>query len=155
MSAAHDLIREADAQGIRLFVDDGKLKWRAKSPPADDLLRRLREHKPEVIREVQGASSGTADAIPHKPSKSTLAVLVEAHHFNVSCKLDGDNLLLSLPPGTRAPIPARIVDAIRGNKPEIIAILCDPKRPKGYSDDEWLAAIVDAARLGYPRERSL
>jgi TubC N-terminal docking domain len=51
MTAALDLIREAEAQGIRLLVEGAKLKWRSKSPIRDELLGRLREHKPERVIE--------------------------------------------------------------------------------------------------------
>jgi TubC N-terminal docking domain len=53
MTAALDLIREAEAQG-RLLVEGAKLKWRSKSPIRDELLGRLREHKPEIIALLTG-----------------------------------------------------------------------------------------------------
>ena len=46
-----------------------------------------------------------------------------------------------------------LLDRLRRNKPEIVALLRQAAcaiRPAGYSDVEWLAAIADAQRLGYP-----
>jgi TubC N-terminal docking domain len=54
MTAALDLIREAEAQGVRLLVEGAKLKWRSKSPIRDELLGRLRERKPEIIALLTG-----------------------------------------------------------------------------------------------------
>jgi hypothetical protein len=42
------------------------------------------------------------------------------------------------------------VAAIKRNKAEIVTLLRATMRPKGYNDDEWLAAVADEARLGYP-----
>jgi TubC N-terminal docking domain len=49
------LIREAEAQGVRLLVEGAKLKWRSKSPIHDELLGRLREHKPEIFKGMKPA----------------------------------------------------------------------------------------------------
>jgi hypothetical protein len=68
-----------------------------------------------------------------------------ARQFNVQIKLCGDNLALDAP---EAP-PERVLDALRENKPQIVAILRASIRPAGYSDDAWLAAVGDAVRLGY------
>jgi hypothetical protein len=46
-----------------------------------------------------------------------------------------------------------LLDRLRRNKPEIVALLRQAAcaiRPAGYSDVEWLAAVADAQRLGYP-----
>lgn len=68
-----------------------------------------------------------------------------ARQFNVQIKLCGDNLALDAP---EAP-PEWVLDALRENKPQIVAILRASIRPAGYSDDAWLAAVSDAVRLGY------
>ncbi len=61
MTATLDVIREAEARGVQLFVEGETLKWRSKSSIPGELLRRLREHKPEVIRELQGAAEGVSE----------------------------------------------------------------------------------------------
>ena len=68
-----------------------------------------------------------------------------ARQFNVQINLCGENLALDAP---EAP-PERVLDALRENKPQILAILRASIRPAGYSDDAWHAAVGDAARLGY------
>lgn len=53
MSAAV-LIAEAQAAGVRLYVvDGGGLKWTSATPPPADLLARLRENKPLLIRALE------------------------------------------------------------------------------------------------------
>lgn len=49
---AHALIAEALASGLLLWRDaDGSIGWKIDQPPAPvDLLERLREHKPELLR---------------------------------------------------------------------------------------------------------
>jgi hypothetical protein len=59
------------------------------------------------------------------------------------------NLALKTP----AKPPDDLLDRLRRNKPEIVALLRQAAcaiRPAGYSDVEWLAAVADAQRLGYP-----
>jgi hypothetical protein len=65
--------------------------------------------------------------------------------YNVRVWLDGDQMLMNAP----VKPPEHIICALKANKPGIVAILRATIRPKGYSDDEWLAAVGDAARLGY------
>jgi hypothetical protein len=67
-----------------------------------------------------------------------------AHRVQIS--LDGDELNMEAP----AAPPDAVVAAIKRNKAEIVTLLRATMRPKGYNDDEWLAAVADAARLGYP-----
>jgi TubC N-terminal docking domain len=63
----------------------------------------------------------------------------------VEVTLCGDRLALRAPQA----LPEDVLEALEGMKPEIIAILRASFRPAGYSDDVWLAAVLDAARLGY------
>ena len=68
----------------------------------------------------------------------------EAAKSGVWVGLNGGNLALKA--------PAKPPDALLV-KPEIVALLRQAAcavRPAGYSDAEWLAAIADAKRLGYP-----
>jgi hypothetical protein len=63
--------------------------------------------------------------------------------------LNGNNLALKAP----AKPPDALLDKLKANKAEIVALLRQAAcavRPAGYSDAEWLAAIADAKRLGYP-----
>jgi hypothetical protein len=73
----------------------------------------------------------------------------------VQITLDGDDLELA---GPAAP-PDTVLAAIKKHKAEIVTLLRAAMRPAGYSDEQWLAACIDAARLGYglliaERERS-
>jgi hypothetical protein len=71
--------------------------------------------------------------------------LQAARRFNVQINLCGGDLTLDAP---EAP-PKHVLDALRENKPEIIAILRASIRPAGYSDDEWLACplwVIAASR---------
>ena len=71
--------------------------------------------------------------------------LQAARRSNVQINLCGDNLALDAP---KVP-PERVLEALQENKPQIVAILRASIRPAGYSDDARLAAVGDAARLGY------
>jgi hypothetical protein len=72
-------------------------------------------------------------------------ILRDAAQHNVRVWLDGDQMLMNAPMKP----PERIICALKENKPGIVAILRAAIRPTGYSDDEWLAAVGDAVRLGY------
>src|ERR1700756_2932108 len=61
--------------------------------------------------------------------------------------IDGDDLVMEAP----ARPPDAVLAAIKHNKLKIIALLRAPERPKNVDDNEWLAAIVEAHRLGYGR----
>ena len=71
--------------------------------------------------------------------------LKAARRANVQITLRGNQLALDAPDLP----PEHVLDALRENKPEIMAILRAAIRPAGYSDDTWLSAVLDAARLGY------
>ena len=80
---------------------------------------------------------------------SAVALIREAARSGVWVGLDGDKLALK----ARARPPDDLLDRLRRNKPEIVALLRQAARairPAGYSDVEWLAAVADAQRLGYP-----
>lgn len=79
------LIRRAEAAGLTLFLDNGRLRWRASTPPPEDLLTALRAARDEVKAALaermtpaaQGApppegeasapASGTPRAAPERP----------------------------------------------------------------------------------------
>jgi TubC N-terminal docking domain len=80
---------------------------------------------------------------------SAANLIRDAARTGVWVGLDGDKLAL------RAPVkpPDALLAKLKANKPEIIALLRHAAcavRPAGYSDAEWLAAVADADRLGYP-----
>jgi hypothetical protein len=77
---------------------------------------------------------------------SPIRALSEARRFNVRITLNHGKLALR---ATAKP-PDHVVDMLREAKPGIVALLCSPIRPAGYSDAEWLAAVLDADRLSYP-----
>jgi hypothetical protein len=72
-------------------------------------------------------------------------ILRNAARYNVRAWLEGDGMRMHAP----VKPPDHIISALKENKPGIVAILRAAIRPNGYSDDEWLAAVGDAARLGY------
>jgi hypothetical protein len=82
-------------------------------------------------------------AEPHLNALETLRAAA-AHHVQIS--LDGDDLIMEAPTTP----PDAVVAAIKRNKAAIVTMLRAATRPKGYTDDRWLAAVADAARLGYP-----
>jgi hypothetical protein len=79
------------------------------------------------------------------PDMSALDTLRDAARHGVQITLDGDDLELAAPV---AP-PEAVLAAIKRHKAEIVTLLRAAMRPRGCSDDEWLAACIDAARLGY------
>jgi hypothetical protein len=78
---------------------------------------------------------------------SPVEALRAARAAGIRVGIEGDDLVMEAP--TRP--PDAVLAAIRHNKLEIIALLRAPERPKNVGDNEWLAAIVDAHRLGYRR----
>jgi hypothetical protein len=77
---------------------------------------------------------------------TTLETLRAAARHGVQISLDGDDLVMEAPTGP----PDAVLASIKRNKSEIIILLRAALRPAGYSDVEWLAAVADAQRLGYP-----
>jgi hypothetical protein len=76
---------------------------------------------------------------------STVEALKAARAADIGVRIDGDDLVMEAP----AAPPDAVLAAIKHNKLEIM--LRAPERPKSVGDNEWLAAIVDAHRLGYGR----
>jgi hypothetical protein len=79
---------------------------------------------------------------------SALAVIKEAAKCGVRVSLSGDSLALKAATKPSADLLAKL----QKHKRWIVALLQQEARarPAGYSDLEWLAAIADAKRLGYP-----
>lgn len=80
---------------------------------------------------------------------SAVTLIREASKSGVWIGLDGDKLVL------RAPVkpPDELIAKLKANKAELVAILRQAARavrPARVSDAEWLAAVADAWRLGYP-----
>ena len=87
------------------------------------------------------------------PVLNTANLIREASKAGVWIGLDGDKLALEAP----KKLPDALLAKIKANKPYIIALLRQAAcsvRPAGYSDAEWLAAVADADRLGYPPRRA-
>lgn len=79
----------------------------------------------------------------------------------IGVELDDGDLILSRADG----LPAKAIERLREMKAEIVTLLKNEARfrpeqidllartaairPAGYSDQEWLAALADARRLGY------
>lgn len=83
------------------------------------------------------------------PVLSAVSLIREASKAGVWIGLDGDKLALK----AQVKPPDALLGKIKASKPEIVALLRQAARavrPAGYSDAEWLAAVADANRLGYP-----
>ena len=155
MTATLDVMREAEARGVQLVVDGETLKWRSKSSIPGELLRRLREHKPEVIRELQGtgkenspqspqealdspSTSWPSDepfqsdgVLPHpRPSAALIAAVNAANHFHVGFWPEGQLLMLQPPPRIPPTVHAAM-NAMMARREEIVAICASLARPKG------------------------
>jgi hypothetical protein len=78
---------------------------------------------------------------------SPVEALKAAWAAGIRVGIDGDDLVIEAP--TRP--PDAVLAAIKRNKLEIVALLRASERPKNVGDNEWLAAIVEAHRLGYGR----
>jgi hypothetical protein len=78
---------------------------------------------------------------------SAAEALKAARAAGIRVGIDGDDLVMEAP--TRP--PDAVLAAIKHNKLEIVALFRAPERPKNFGDNEWLAAIVEAHRLGYGR----
>jgi TubC N-terminal docking domain len=82
---------------------------------------------------------------------SALAIIQQAAECGIRLSLNGDNVAFKASTKPSSDMLA----ALKKHKAEIVALLRQEVRavrPAGYSDLEWLAAIVDAKRLGYPLE---
>jgi hypothetical protein len=80
---------------------------------------------------------------------SAVNLIRDAARTGVWVGLDGDKLALR----ARVKPPDALIARLKANKPYIIALLRNAVcavRPAGYTDTEWLAAVADADRLGYP-----
>jgi TubC N-terminal docking domain len=80
---------------------------------------------------------------------SAANLIGEAAKSGVWIGLYGDKLALRAP----GKPPDALIARLKTSKPEIIALLRQAAcavRPAGYTDAEWLAAVADADRLGYP-----
>ena len=91
-TAAVDLVREVEAAGGRLIpLDDGRLRVTALEPLPEELVDRIRQHKPEVIAiltradlQASGWDAETAEIIewflttspPREPFTLSKAVVV-------------------------------------------------------------------------------
>jgi hypothetical protein len=76
---------------------------------------------------------------------NALETLKAAARRGVQLTLDG--VVLKVTGQVKPPDP--VLAAIKEHKADIVALLRAAMRPKFCSDAEWLAACVDAARLGY------
>jgi hypothetical protein len=54
ISTAASVLKEATSLGITFSVHGGLIQWKAARPPPDDVLGRLRAHKPELIEILAG-----------------------------------------------------------------------------------------------------
>jgi TubC N-terminal docking domain len=83
---------------------------------------------------------------------SAANLIKEASRAGVWIGLDGDKLALR----ASAKPPDELIARLKASKAELVALLrqaASAVRPKGYCDAEWLAAVADAKRLGYPPAR--
>jgi hypothetical protein len=203
--SAASLISDAEAFGIMLEVRGDKLRCgsSATMPPA--LRDMLREHKPDIIKELERRAScaesrppagapaslkegpkpiapavpaATAPPVPVKSpiaaptgiqrqgelptppmdspppgpplavSRALASAINTAAHFHVQFWLDDGLLITQPPPDYRREVQAA-ERALMERREEIKMICVWPRRPKGYTDANWVRAVVDSCRLGY------
>lgn len=63
MSAARELLDEAQRHGVAIRAEDGQLKLKAPTEPPADLIERLRLHKADIIAELDNTSFDERAAI--------------------------------------------------------------------------------------------
>ncbi|MBE9604720.1 hypothetical protein IAI18_07570 [Acetobacteraceae bacterium H6797] len=67
----HPLLEQAEAAGVALYVEDGRLRWRAAGPPPEALLAALRADRDAVMRAVmarRGPEASTTTMQTPKPA---------------------------------------------------------------------------------------
>ena len=64
MNMAQKLIDEVESAGGVVQVDGGRLKLSAPAPLPDDLVQKLRDHKPEVIEFLATSKGGNLPVLP-------------------------------------------------------------------------------------------
>ncbi|KRW65811.1 hypothetical protein AO741_13615 [Pseudomonas sp. TTU2014-105ASC] len=62
MSAAQ-LLELAQAEGIQLVLEDGRLTWEADHEPPGELLQEIRTHRLEIIKALHEASDSPPQAM--------------------------------------------------------------------------------------------
>jgi hypothetical protein len=63
----HPLVQQAEAAGVTLWLDNGRVRWKAAKPPPTELLAALRERRDEV-----------AEALRPSPGATTLLAFMKA-----------------------------------------------------------------------------
>jgi TubC N-terminal docking domain len=79
---------------------------------------------------------------------SALAIIKEAADAGLRLQLEGERLTFR----AKAKPSDALLSKLKQHKLEIVELLQKTAaiRPSGYSDSQWLAALADAKRLGYP-----
>jgi hypothetical protein len=105
------------------------------------------------VATVATVARGTNPANDSAPSlqdevRFALDTLKAVREYHVTFRLaEGYIQIAGDRPGTT---PPRVMERASKARKGIAAILLSPLRPFGYSDSQWLEAIMDAERLGYP-----
>jgi hypothetical protein len=160
MSVASELICRSKGLGVSLLIVGDKLRLRSIGQPPDDLVEGLREHKAEVVAELErpdtdggrpaASSCNVARPAPGTPKQDLVRDAIEAlkltRQNQVRFHLEGDDVRIEHSPQ----VPAHVLGRFRKASKGITSILLCPIRPWGYSNETWLEAVLDAERLGYP-----
>jgi hypothetical protein len=176
LSAASVLI-EAVALGVRFRLNGGRLQLKARIKPPDELLERLKAHKPEIteiLRREEAANQAAETApVEVKPAEAPISppplaarappmsqaplgisrklaeALNYAAHYHVQFEVDEAGVLVTQPPRDYKREVQAAERALMSCKEEIAMICQLPERPKRYEDQAWVRAVSDSARLGY------
>ena|ERR1700730_732519 len=86
---------------------------------------------------------------PLAVSRALAEALNVAAHYHVQFWLADDGLLVTQPPRDYRREVQAAERALMERREEIKMICGWPRRPKGYTDANWVRAVVDSCRLGY------
>ncbi|WP_419899972.1 hypothetical protein [Roseomonas sp. USHLN139] len=73
----HPLIQRAEEAGVSIFLEGGRVRWRASQPPQPDLLAALKASQEEIAQALAAADSVAAEAPPAGEVGSTAAMATD------------------------------------------------------------------------------
>jgi hypothetical protein len=147
-----DVVKELERRASRaesgLAVSGGPVLPPSKTPPAP-----ARPIAP-LDSPTRGATSPIASrnpppGLPLAVSRALEAALAMAERCHVAFWLDEHGLLITQPPRDYRREVQAAERALMDTRDEIKAICAWPRRPKEYTDANWMRAVVDSCRHGY------
>ena len=134
VNPALELLAEARRYGVTIHLNGAVLRLKAPTAPPDAFIQRLRSHKDEVLRALQGTPvieppvkrniCIICKKIPARPPRSGITIARLLRHLRVTMVADGTTLWISAGPQ----IPSPILERARLNAGGIIAWLRNGSR---------------------------